>query len=79
LNPCLVGNGKKVQWQQYISLSSVRKYRIVYKSYIINLSIQGYSILKMAGKRESVMGAVKLEETKTKSRSLTEHWINLKK
>jgi len=43
------------------------------------LSIQGYSIFKMAGKSKSVMGAGQPEEIKTKSRSLTEHGINLKK
>jgi hypothetical protein len=33
----------------------------------------------MAGKSKSVMGAVQPEEIKTKFRSLTEQWINLKK
>ncbi len=33
----------------------------------------------MAGKSKSVMGAVQPEEIKTKSRSFTEHGINLKK
>ena len=33
----------------------------------------------MAGKSKSVMGAGQPEEIKTKSRSLTEHGINLKK
>jgi hypothetical protein len=43
------------------------------------LSIQGYSIFKMAGKSKSVMGAGQPEEIKTESGSLTEHGINLKK
>jgi hypothetical protein len=33
----------------------------------------------MAGKSKSVMGTEESEEIKTKSRSLTEHGINLKK
>jgi hypothetical protein len=43
------------------------------------LSIQGYSIFKMAGKSKSVMGAGQPEEIKTESGSLTEHGINIKK
>jgi hypothetical protein len=52
---------------------------VVFKSYFLNLSIQGCSKFKMAGKSKSVMGAVQPEEIKTKSRSLTEHGINFKK
>jgi hypothetical protein len=43
------------------------------------LSIQGYSIFKMAGKSKLVMGTGQPEEIKTKSRSFTEQWRNLKK
>ena len=49
------------------------------KSYYSNLSIQGSSIFKMAGKSKSVMGAVQPEEIKAESRNLKEHGINLKK
>jgi hypothetical protein len=52
---------------------------VVFKSYYSNLSIQGYSIFKMAGKSKSIMGAGVPEEIKKESRSLTEHGINLKK
>ena len=53
----------------------MRLYRVVYKSYFLNLSIQGYSKFKMAGKSKSVMGAVQPEEIKKVSGSLKEHWI----
>jgi hypothetical protein len=52
---------------------------VVCKSYFFNLSIQGYSIFKMAGNSKLVMGTGQPEEIKKESRSLTEHWINLKK
>jgi len=52
---------------------------LVYKSYFLNLSIQGYSIFKMADKSKSVIGAGQPEEIKKESGNLTEHWINLKK
>jgi hypothetical protein len=57
----------------------VRLYHLVFKSYFLNLSILGYSIFKMAGKSKSVMGTGQPEEIKKESRSLAEHWINLKK
>jgi len=52
---------------------------VVCKSYFFNLSIQGSSIFKMAGKSKSVMGAGQPEEIKKESRNLKEQWINLKK
>jgi hypothetical protein len=48
---------------------------VVCKSYFLILSIQGYSIFKMAGKGKSVMGAGQPEEIKKVSGSLKEHWI----
>jgi hypothetical protein len=55
----------------------VRLYHLVFKSYVLNLSIQGSSIFKMAGKSKSVMNAVLPEEIKKESLSLPEHWMNL--
>jgi len=73
-----VSNLYKVKFRSGI-LAPARLYRIVCKSYFFNLSIQYYSISKMAGKSKSVMGAVQPEEIKKVSRSLTEQWINFKK
>jgi hypothetical protein len=61
------------------SAAPVRLYRVVCKSYCFNLSIQGSSISKMAGKSKSIMGTGEPEEIKKESGSLTEHWRNLKK
>jgi len=43
------------------------------------LSIQGYSIFKMAGKCKSLLGRRTPEGNKKESRSFAEHWIILKK
>ena len=57
----------------------VRLYHVVCKSYFLNLSIQVYSIFKMAGKSKSVMDTGQPEEIKKVSRNLTEQWDKLKK
>jgi len=45
-----------------ITSAAARLYRVVFKSYYSNLSIQGYPIFKIAGKSKSVMGAGEPEE-----------------